>query len=182
MDSEKPVPVFEMRVYGTPQQRGSKNPIALKNKDGSAKRRANGSIIVICPDDNKKSGDWMTEVRMTAGALWRGDLISEELVLEATFWFARPKSHYGTGKNAGKLKPTAPKHYGQVPDLSKLVRCLEDGLTKVVYVDDRLIEGYGEVKKKWTTGSACAEVRLYRSVDWERTEENDHANDLFSRR
>lgn len=179
MEAEKPVPVFEMRVYGTPQQRGSKNPIALKNKDGSPKRRANGSIVIICPDDNKKSGDWMTEVRMTAGALWRGELLAEPLVMEATFWFARPKSHYGSGKNAGKLKPTAPVHYGQVPDLSKLVRCLEDGLTNVVYVDDRLIAKYGEVTKAWTTGSAGAEVRLYKADQWRN---DDNANDLFSSR
>jgi hypothetical protein len=105
---EKPEPVFTMRVYGTPQQRGSKSPFALKNRDGSPKRRANGSIVIVVPDDNKKSGDWMTEVRMTAGAIWRGELLAEPLVMEATFWFSRPKSHYGSGKNSDKLKPSAP--------------------------------------------------------------------------
>jgi len=173
----KPEPVFTMHVYGTPQQRGSKSPFALKNPDGSPKRRANGSIVIVVPDDNKKSGDWMTEVRMTAGAIWRGELLAEPLVLEATFWFARPKSHYGSGKNADKLKPSAPMWHDQVPDLSKLVRCLEDGLSKVVYVDDRMISMYGEVEKAWTTGSAGAEVRLYKAAQWRN---DDDARDLFS--
>ncbi len=72
-----------------------------------------------------------------------------------------------------------PKWHDQVPDLSKLVRCLEDGLSKVVYVDDRMISMYGEVEKAWTTGSAGAEVRLYKAAQWRI---DDDARDLFGGR
>lgn len=45
------------------------------------------------------------------------------------FSFARPKSHYGTGKNAGKVKDSAPLYNTNTPDLDKLIRAVQDGMT-----------------------------------------------------
>lgn len=57
--------------------------------------------------------------------------------LHATFYFSRPKSHYGTGKNAGKLKPNAPMYVTGTPDSDKLLRSLSDSLTDAgVWHDD----------------------------------------------
>lgn len=57
-----------------------------------------------------------------------------------SFYFARPKSHYGTGKNAAVLKEDAPDYVGKKPDLSKLVRSTEDALVDVGAIkDDSLI-------------------------------------------
>lgn len=57
--------------------------------------------------------------------------------VHATFYFARPKSHYGTGKNAGKVKPNAPMYVTSTPDSDKLLRSLSDSLTDAgVWHDD----------------------------------------------
>jgi Holliday junction resolvase RusA-like endonuclease len=44
------------------------------------------------------------------------------------FDLARPKSHYGTGKNAGKLKASAPQWMATAPDIDKLVRAVLDAI------------------------------------------------------
>jgi crossover junction endodeoxyribonuclease RusA len=54
--------------------------------------------------------------------------------------FARPKSHYGTGRNAGVLKDWAPEHYTSAPDGDKIARLVLDALTIAgVYADDGLV-------------------------------------------
>lgn len=53
----------------------------------------------------------------------------EPLMLVCEFSFTRPKGHYGTGKNAGKVKPSAPVFVTSTPDLDKLVRSIQDGIT-----------------------------------------------------
>ena len=48
----------------------------------------------------------------------------------------RPKSHFGTGRNAGKLKPSAPKYPAVKPDVDKLSRAVHDALTIANVIDD----------------------------------------------
>jgi len=63
------------------------------------------------------------------------------LTLKVWFFFARPASHYGTGKNAGKLKANAPKLHTKKPDTDNLVKLVKDALTGVFYRDDSQIFG-----------------------------------------
>lgn len=57
-----------------------------------------------------------------------------------TFYHQRPKSHRGTGRNAGKIKPGAPLWKASSPDLDKLTRAILDALTTAgAYTDDRLV-------------------------------------------
>lgn len=57
--------------------------------------------------------------------------------LDLTFRLPRPKSHYRTGKHAGELKFDCPVFVQKTPDLSKLIRAVEDALTQAgVWVDD----------------------------------------------
>lgn len=56
------------------------------------------------------------------------------------FTFARPKAHYGTGRNAGKVKPNAPVYVSTTPDLDKLIRAVNDGITDAgLWRDDSLV-------------------------------------------
>ena len=56
--------------------------------------------------------------------------------MSMVFIFIRPKGHFGTGRNEGKLKKTAPRFHTVKPDLSKIVRAAEDAMSGVVYIDD----------------------------------------------
>ena len=149
-------------VYGKPQQRGSKNPMHLRNKQGKlVTRPGTDNPMIVVPDDNVKSKDWVAAVSAAAGETWKGNgLMIGPLLLEAVFYFARPQDHYGTGKNEGKVKPSAPRFHAKQPDLSKLVRSIEDAMTGVVYRDDRQIAVYGDVRKEWTEGSAHALIAV----------------------
>lgn len=57
------------------------------------------------------------------------------VALMVAFFLPRPAGH--TGKRG--LRPSAPLYPAKKPDLSKLVRALEDALTGIVYGDDAQI-------------------------------------------
>jgi crossover junction endodeoxyribonuclease RusA len=58
------------------------------------------------------------------------------LSVEVRFTFPYRKSDYGTGRNEGKLKLTAPFRHSVRPDLDKLVRAVDDALKGIVWIDD----------------------------------------------
>lgn len=58
------------------------------------------------------------------------------LAVNLVFYLDRPKSHYGTGKNADKRKDSSPYHHLTRPDLDKLARSVLDALTGTVVKDD----------------------------------------------
>lgn len=57
--------------------------------------------------------------------------------MEVEFVLPRPASHYGSGRNSDKLKPSAPKwHSGSRGDWDKYGRAASDALTGVCWRDD----------------------------------------------
>ena len=73
--------------------------------------------------------------RVAAGVRFHGPV---EVTME--FSFPRPMSHFGTGKNAGNLKKTAPEFKQSAPDLDKLARAILDSLVQAgVLQDDALV-------------------------------------------
>ena len=59
--------------------------------------------------------------------------------LTADFFVRRPKSHYGTGRNAKKLKPSAPLYPANARsgDVDNLVKAVADALTEAgIWRDD----------------------------------------------
>jgi Holliday junction resolvase RusA-like endonuclease len=64
---------------------------------------------------------------------------------------SRPLSHYGTGRNAGALKPGAPRWITVKPDIDNYQKVVLDALNGVAYADDgRVARLYGE--KMWGEG------------------------------
>jgi Holliday junction resolvase RusA-like endonuclease len=105
--------------------------------------------------------------------------ITESVIVRCEFHFARPTSHFGTGRNAGRLKDSAPTRHAQQPDLDKLFRLILDSLTTVgVWVDDRLA-GRLVGEKHWTPpGSGPrTEITIYRRTPMDITE-GAHALEL----
>lgn len=128
-------------VHGTPAPQGSKR--AFAGKDGKVH-------VIESSHDRVKS--WRQAVLeeaieacsylaapTTDGGLNRGPL-DGPLAVEMTFYLRRPKGHYGSGKNATVLKPSAPRRPARMPDLSKLIRSTEDALSDAgLWADDALV-------------------------------------------
>ena len=53
--------------------------------------------------------------------------------------FARPKGHFGTGRNEGVLKKSAPEHMMVKPDADNVVKAVIDALNGVAFLDDKQI-------------------------------------------
>lgn len=135
-------------VYGKPAQMGSK------------KAFVRGGRAIITDDNSQKRKQWANAVASVAAeAMARGDLITGPVWLRAVFCFARPKSHFGSGKNSDVLKESAPQKHAQTPDLDKLLRCLCDALTGVVFRDDSQV-CHVVCSRVWTTGQERCEVNL----------------------
>lgn len=128
---------IEFDVYGVPKTAGSKRTFPNKKT---------GKTIVT--DDCTKGADWKADVQRVAMLNQRGPLLSGPLRVSFAFRFTRPGKHYGTGRNAAVLKPSAPKHHAQKPDVLKLSRLVEDALTSIVWNDDALITRE-QLSKDW---------------------------------
>ena len=123
-------------IPGTPQQQGSKRNVG-----------GNRSI-----EANKNLAPWRADAIACLQAEWGVcGPITEPVSVDVVFDFARPASHYGTGRNAGVLKDSAPSGKATAPDLDKLCRALGDALTKAgVLRDDALIAEW-VARKQWAT-------------------------------
>lgn len=118
---------------------------------GSAKAfmRKEAKFPVVIQDNADRQKPWASSIgyaAQQAGA----EMLSGPVSIVITFYMPRPKSHFGTGKNADNLKPTAPIHHTSKPDLDKLVRCVKDALTGIAWKDDSQV-CVGIVRKLYDT-------------------------------
>lgn len=125
--------VLTITVHGMPAPQGSKRIVMAGGKAGGR---------AILAEDSARVRPWREAVKEAAlkarDGLWMP--VSGPIELEVSFSFPRPKGHFGTGRNAGKLRLSAPSYPAGPPDLSKLVRSTEDALTEAgVWRDDRLV-------------------------------------------
>lgn len=140
-------------VPGKPAPRGSKRGFPIKRKDGS--------VGVALADMSKNGKLWMNAVKFSAAEVWTQPPLDCPVMLSVFFHFERPKSHYGTGRNAARVKASAPGIYhSQRPDLAKLLRGLEDALTGVIWKDDSLVAVYGSVQKRWTGEQSHTVIKI----------------------
>ena len=114
-------------VLGHPEPGGSKRAVPIPG---------GGSKVI---DANRKVRPWRDLVSSAAERAMfesRNGVLSGPLALALTFYAQRPKSHYGSGRNSAILKPSAPKRPTTRPDVTKLVRSVEDACTSIVWRDD----------------------------------------------
>jgi Holliday junction resolvase RusA-like endonuclease len=111
-----------LTVYGTPRPQGSKRFI--------------GRGISI--EANPHVKNWRGSIADAAARAPGSRMFDGPVALSLAFYFARPKSHYRTGKRAGELKADAPAwptgH--NLGDLDKLTRATFDAVTGVLVRDD----------------------------------------------
>jgi len=143
---------IKFTVFGKPAQMGSKKAFVV------------GKRAIITDDNSQKRKQWANAVASAAAEAMDGrDLITGPIVLRVDFFFARPQSHYGSGKNANALKASAPSRHVQSPDLDKLIRCLGDALTGIIFIDDRQIFRI-ECTRFWTDTQERATVEVTESL------------------
>lgn len=109
-------------VRGIPRPQGSKR--AFRNKHTDRITQVEMSPHVAAWRDTVGNA---ADVAMAGRSPLEGPV---RLTLE--FRFPRPASHRG----AKGLKPSAPRVHAQQPDLSKLVRAVEDALSTIAFRDD----------------------------------------------
>ena len=128
-------PNFSVAVRGTPAPQGSKRHVG------------NGVML----ESSKKLRPWRDAVRSDAEMArenYGGFTFDCPLWLDMVFTFARPKSHYRTGRNAHLVRDGAPARPYGTPDLSKLARATEDALTDAgVWADDARVVEYHRLAK-----------------------------------
>jgi len=103
-------------------------PIA-KKRPRFARR---GKFVMTYNDQETEEGRFLLEVKQQ----WKEKPIEGNITLRVAFIMPRPKSHYGTGKNSGAPKPSAPTYHTQKPDLDNLVKFVKDCLNGVCWRDD----------------------------------------------
>ena len=85
-----------------------------------------------------------------------GEIIEQPVEIFIDFLFHRPQGHYGTGKNEGNLKPSAPQYptTRTTGDIDKLCRSTLDGLSipsgGILLRDDSLVVNL-RAKKSFAT-------------------------------
>lgn len=119
-------------VHGNPAPQGSKR--AFYNK-------ATGRAQVV--ESSKAVKPWREAVKFAALEERNREgipTLTGPVAVTITFYLARPKGHYGTGRNAELVKESAPRVPSVKPDLDKLARSTLDALKDAgVYTDDAVV-------------------------------------------
>ena len=135
-------------VPGVPQPGGSKRGFPVKLKSGKQR------IAIV--EDAKHNAAWRAVVSLAARQHVDRPFAGPVVVF-FDFVMPRPKHHFGTGRNAARLRPGAPLAHTIKPDRTKLQRSTEDALTGIVWGDDcQVVAGgtsklYGDVPGCWIT-------------------------------
>ena len=128
-------------VIGTPAPQGSKRGFV---------NRHSGKVSMV-ESSSERVKTWRADVREAAtrgveDGLWL--LERGPVAVTIDFYLARPKGHYGTGRNAAILKSSAAKYPAGKPDLDKLERATLDALTLVLFADDSQVVQLA-TRKRW---------------------------------
>lgn len=111
-------------------------PIAQGSKRAFNHRHTGRVVMLESAGDRLKQ--WRQKVTLAARqeATKRFWEPPEAVKVNMLFFMPRPKGHYGTGRNAGTLRPSAPEHHTVKPDSDKLARAVNDALTDAGVIRD----------------------------------------------
>lgn len=153
-------PIVDFFVPGIPRSGGSKRGF-VNPKNGR---------VIITESSNKLNKDWRASVQHFAFNVYHGSPLDIPLRVSFEFRFPRPQSHFGTGRNAGVVKDSAPPFPAGRPDTTKLVRPVEDALTGIIWTDDaRIVEQFA--RKVYSERPGCRLIvermaRMLPAAEW----------------
>jgi Holliday junction resolvase RusA-like endonuclease len=106
---------------------------------GSKKGFVVGGRAIVVDDNPEKLRSFQAERRAAMRETKPDEIHVGSIALTMIVWLKRPKGHFGSGKNASVLKGSAPKHPTTKPDLSKVLRAVEDCGSGIWFRDDAQI-------------------------------------------
>ena len=121
--------------------------LGLPAPQGSKTHVGDGRMV----ESSKRVKPWRRQVAAAYADRNFGDMLDGPVSIIVDFYLPRPKAHYGTGRNAGTLKGSAPVEHLTMPDLDKLVRAVGDALTRLAWRDDSQIVAWHAYKHYATT-------------------------------
>lgn len=145
----------------------TKRGFVIKPKDPAKKSR----VVVV--DKVKGRAKYLDLLRFHASmAAAREDWNPnhDAVHVEYRFVFARPAEHYGTGRNAGKVKPSAPLDHLTKPDVVNLVKPIEDAMTGILWDDDRQVVSFTASKHWSANGRDAIAIVARRAVTQDQNE------------
>lgn len=144
--------VIHLKFLGEPAPQGSKQVSRW------------GSLREV----STKIQPWRASVQYACAEQFKGEPIAEAVELDVTFILPRAKNHYGTGRNATKLKDSAPTHHTKTPDLDKLLRGVLDPMTVKcggnVLIDDSCVVTLNGKKRYASAGESSGALVAIRIV------------------
>lgn len=143
--------VVSFAVLGSPAPKGSSRAF-FNRKTQRAQLAPSGSAV-----NERKLKSWSAAVRDAAlwvigggAAIAAPRFVMQPLQVQLTFYMQRPSAHWGSGKNAGEVKASAPSWPMTKPDFDKLTRTTLDAMTGLVYDDDARI-AQSVIVKAWAS-------------------------------
>ena len=119
-------------IKGLPAPGGSKRGLPIYRKGPQGERVFSGKVVVV--ETATRAQPWRIDVQAAARERWGGNPpATGPLSFEVAFLLPRPKAHYD---KAGDVRLKAPRYPLARPDVTKLVRALEDALTGICWSDD----------------------------------------------
>ncbi|OPZ75568.1 MAG: Crossover junction endodeoxyribonuclease RusA [Actinobacteria bacterium ADurb.Bin444] len=111
-----------------------------------SKRHVGGGRMIESSKAVRPYRDSIMTIARDAG--WHTDpILTGPVRVNIIFRMPRPASHYGTGRNAGKLKNNAPIYHDKTKDVDKLCRSVLDALTQAgVWKDDGQVAHLSAIK------------------------------------
>jgi Holliday junction resolvase RusA-like endonuclease len=102
-------------------------PIA-KKRPRFARR---GKFVQTYSDQGTDESRALMEIRQQVAEKFEGPVS-----ISFNFFLPRPKGHFGTGRNAGKLKDSAPEYHTKKPDIDNYLKFYMDVLNGEAWEDD----------------------------------------------
>lgn len=150
-------------VFGIPGPQGSKKAIPQSKIGPGGQRFYTGKVSMV--ESSKKVKPWRAAVHEAAAEAIPAPLPGGVNV-SITFYLPRPAGHFGTGRNAGTLKPSAPLYPTVKPDVDKLIRATLDALTSAgAYADDARVVDLHTAKRYADNRAPGAYVQLLPKAD-----------------
>jgi Holliday junction resolvase RusA-like endonuclease len=132
--------ILDFFVQGKPEPQARPRAFTNKAKNGKTFSK------VVSP-----TTEWKETVKFHANKQRKKHgTFKKALKVSITFTFMRPKSHFGTGRNAGILKNSAPKWHTIRPDHENLSKAVLDAMVDVGLLSDDSIVCVCHVEKIYT--------------------------------